>query len=130
RAGARARAPARLAGVALRARVLVVAGGPVELPRTAGIARVVADRPEEGRHGVLAVLLEVGGEALHLAVRVVGRLEHHEAAGEHGAAPALAVNVEARCARRLERPARGALVGAGHERRIHRRGEVGGPEIA
>src|SRR5947207_6256287 len=130
RAGARARAPARLAGVAVRARVLVVAGGPVRLGGAAGIARVVADRPEERRHGVPAVLLEVGGETLHLAVRIVGRLEHYEAPGEHGAASAFAVDVEARCARRLERPARGALVGAGHERGVHRRGEVGGPEVA
>src|SRR5881409_3648610 len=129
-AGARPRAPARLAGVALRARVLIVAGGAVGLGAAAGITRVVADRPEERGHEALAMLLEVRGEALYLAVHVVGRLEHHEAPGECVAAPAVAGHGETRRAPRLERPARGALVSAWHECRVRRRGEVGGPEVA
>ncbi len=76
----------------------------------------------ERRLGVLAVLLEIGSEALHAAVEVVDRLLHHESAADLAASPAVAGEIEAR--KRRCRKYRRRLVGAHRQGSAVRGGEV------
>src|SRR6185436_13653180 len=76
---------------AFAARVLGLVGREEEAERHGGVDPHLAI---ERRPGDLASLLEIGGEALHAAVRVVRDFVHHETARELIAAAAIAGEVE------------------------------------
>ena len=84
----------------------------------------------EGGGRPIAVLHEAGGERDEVARSVVARLGHRELAVEGVRPAAVTADVQARDAARLERPARGAGVGPGHESGLVRRREVERPGLA